>query len=102
MSYEALTRAFRARFLTYSRVAKPLNSLLSMAMREGKSLRAYSNRYWEIFNEIEGDSGGVVASTFKVGLHMNSDLRKSLTIHPAINMHQLKDRIEECKRVEDG
>lgn len=32
--YKELTRAFGARFVTYSRVPRPLDSLLSMAMRE--------------------------------------------------------------------
>lgn len=44
-SYEELTRAFGARFVTNSRVPRPLDSLLSTAMREGKSLKTYSNRY---------------------------------------------------------
>ena len=39
--------------------------------------------------------------TFKVGLPMNSSLRKSLTIKPTRNMHQLMDRIDKHKRVED-
>ena len=33
----------------------PLDSLLSMSMREGETLKTYSNRYWAIFNEIDGD-----------------------------------------------
>lgn len=32
--YKELTKAFGARFVTYNRVSKPLDSLLSMAMRE--------------------------------------------------------------------
>ena len=44
-SFEELTRAFRARFITCSRVPKPVNSLLSMAMREGETLKTYSNIY---------------------------------------------------------
>jgi len=44
----------------------------------------------------------VVVRTFKMGLPMNSDLRKSLTIKLTQDMnHQLLDRIEEYKRVED-
>lgn len=34
-SYEELTRAFGARFMMYDRVPRPLDSLLSMVMREG-------------------------------------------------------------------
>ena len=48
-----------------------------------------------------GDFEEVVVRTFKVGLPMNHDLRKSLTIKPAWNMHQLMDRINEHKRGEE-
>ena len=50
-----------------------------MSMREGKTLKAYSNRYWEMFNEIDGDYDDVTISTFKVGLPVKHDLKKSLT-----------------------
>ena len=52
-SYEELTRAFRARFVTCNRVPKPLDSLLSMVIRDGETLKTYSNKYWETFNEID-------------------------------------------------
>ena len=44
-SFQELTRAFEARFVTYSRVSCPLDSLLSMVMREGETLKTYSDRY---------------------------------------------------------
>ena len=44
-SYEELTRAFRARFVTCSRVLRPLDCLLLMAIREGETLKNYSDRY---------------------------------------------------------
>ena len=40
--------------------------------------------------------------TFKVGLPMSFDLRMSLTMKRVQVMHQLMDRIEEYKRVEDN
>jgi len=43
----------------------------------------------------------VAANTFKLGLPMDFDLRKSLTMNPAWGMHCLMDRIEEHKLVED-
>ena len=39
-----------------------------MTMREGKSMKAYAERYWEMFNEIDGDFDEVAIRTFKVGL----------------------------------
>ena len=47
----------------------------------------YSNRYWELFNEIDGEFNDVAVRTFKMGLPMNSDLRKSLTMKLARDMH---------------
>ena len=99
-SYEELTRAFGAKFMTCSRVPKPLDSLLSMAMRERKTLKTYSDRYWETFNEIDRDFEDVAIRTFKVGLPMNHDLRKSLTMKPARSMCQLMNHINKHKQVE--
>ena len=49
--------------------------------------KMYSNRYWELFNEIDGEFNDVAVRTFKMGLPMNSDLRKSLTMKLARDMH---------------
>ena len=43
-SYEELTRAFGARFVTCSKVPKPLDFLLSMVIREGETLKTYFDR----------------------------------------------------------
>ena len=44
-SFKELTQAFGARFVTCDRVLRPLDSLLSMAMWEGETLKTYSDRY---------------------------------------------------------
>ncbi|XP_075659840.1 uncharacterized protein LOC142629682 [Castanea sativa] len=100
-SFEELTRAFGARFITCSRIPKPLDALLSMSMREGETLKTYSDRYWEMYNEIDGDVENVAVRTFKVGLPMEHGLRKSLTMKAAVDMRQLMDRIDKYKRVEE-
>ena len=56
-----------------------MDSLLSMAMREGETLKTYLDRYWEMFNEIYENFDDVAIRTFKVGLLAEHDLRKSLT-----------------------
>lgn len=66
-----------------------------MSMKEGETLRAYSNRYWELYNEIGGNNGGVAASTFKVGIPINFKLRTSLTLRLVTDMHKLMERVEE-------
>ena len=43
-SFKKLTQSFCSRFITCSKVPQPLDSLLSMLMREGESVKAYSER----------------------------------------------------------
>ena len=101
-SFKELMRAFGARFVTCSNVPRHLDSLLLMSMREGKTLKNYSYRYCEIYNEINGDFEDVAVRTFKVGLPMQFDLWKLLTIKPPRTKHQLMNRIEEHKWVKDN
>ena len=54
-----------------------------MAMQEGETLKIYSDRYWEMFNEIDENFDVVAIRTFKVGLAAKHDLRKSLTRNSA-------------------
>ena len=81
-SFKELTRAFGAHFVTCSRVPQPLDSLLSMTMQEGKTLKTYSDRYYEMFIEIDENFDDVAIRTFKVDLPTKHDLRKSLTRKP--------------------
>ncbi|XP_075649669.1 uncharacterized protein LOC142620106 [Castanea sativa] len=53
-----------------------------MAMKEGETLKTYSDRYLEMFNEIDDDFDKVTINTFKVGLQIDHNLRKSLTKKP--------------------
>ena len=79
-----------------------MDSLLSMTMREGVTLKTYSDRYLEMFNEIDGNFNDVAIRTFKVGLPVVHDLRKLLTRKPVRSVCQLMDRIDEYKRVEEN
>ena len=69
-------------------------------MKEGETLKRYSDRYWEMFNEIDSDFNDMAIKTFKVGLPVECGLRKSLTGKPATSVCQLMDRIDKYKRVE--
>ena len=100
-SYKQLTQTFCSHFITNSRVPRPLSSLLSLSMHEGETLKAYSNRYWEMYNEIDGNYDDAAISTFKSGLPTEHCLRKSLTGKPVTSVHQLMDRIDKYKRVEE-
>ena len=48
-------------------------------------------QYWELYNEIGGSHGGVAANTFKIGLPVDSELRKSLTKNPTEDMDNLME-----------
>ena len=72
-----------------------------MSMRDGETLKAYSDRYWEMFNEINGSYDDVAISTFKAGLLVEHDLRKSLTGKLVTNVRSLMDRIDKYRRIEE-
>ena len=100
-SYKQLTQAFGSRFITNSRVPRPLSSLLSLSMHEEETLKAYSDRYREMYNEMDGNFDDVAISTFKSGLPTEHGLRKSLTGKSISSVRQLMDRIDKYKRVEE-
>ena len=96
-----LTQAFGFRFVTNSRALQPLSALLSLSMRDGETLKTYSGRYWEMYNEMDGNFDDVNINTFKNSLPAKHGLRKSLTSKPATSVRQLMDRIDKYKRVEE-
>ena len=63
-------------------------------------MKAYSDKYWEMFNEINGSYDDVAISTFKAGLPTEHDLRKSLTGKPVTSVRLLMDRIDKYRRIE--
>ena len=65
-------------------------------------MKVYAKRYWEMFNEIDGDFDEVAIRTFKVGLPSEYGLRKSLTGKPVTSLCQLMDRVDKYKRIEDN
>ena len=76
-------------------------SLLSIFMQDGETLKAYSDRYWEMFNEIDRSYDDMATSTFKAGLLAEHDLRKSLTGKPVTSVRLLIDRIDKYRRIEE-
>ena len=78
-----------------------MDSLLSLSMREGETLKTYSDKYWEMYNKIDGNFEDVAISTFKVNLPTEHGLRKSLTGKPVTSVRQLMNRIDKYKRVEE-
>ena len=70
-------------------------------MQEGETLKAYLDKYWEMYNKIKGNYDNVAISTFKSGLSTEHGLRKSLTGKPVTSLRQLMDWIDKYKRVEE-
>ncbi|XP_075640519.1 uncharacterized protein LOC142612294 [Castanea sativa] len=76
-SFGELIQEFRARFMTCSRVPQLVDTLFSMKMGAGETLRSYTSKYWELYNEIGRDNEKVATSTFQLGLPKDSKLRES-------------------------
>ena len=54
-----------------------------------------------MFNEIDNDFDEIANKTFKVSLPAEHGLRKSLTGKPVTSLHQLMDRVDKYKKIED-
>ena len=100
-SFAELIQEFGTRFVTCSWVLQPVDALLSIKIGINETLRSYASRYWELYNEIGGGNERITASTFRMGLPDNSELRESLTKRPPEDIRQLMRRIEEYKQLED-
>ena len=90
-SFKELTQAFGSHFIMCTRVPRPIDSLLSLSMRERETLKTYSDQYRKMFDEIDGDFDDVTINTFKVGLLTKLSLRKSLTGKLFTSVRQLVD-----------
>ena len=100
-SWDELAEAFVSRFITNSKKPNEFDSLMSMRMKDSESLKSYSSRYLEVYNEVDGCTEEIVIKTFKLGLDPESELRHNLSRRPAKSMRDLMSRIEQFIRVED-
>ena len=88
--------------MTCSRVPQPVDALLSIKIGVRETLRSYISRNWELNNKIGGGNQKIIASTFRLGLPEDFELRDSLMRKPFEDIRQLMMRIEEYKRLEDN
>ena len=70
-------------------------------MHNGETLKAYSDRYLETYNEMEDNFDDIAIITFKNSFPVDHSLRKSLTGKLATSIRQLMDQINKYKRVEE-
>uniref|UniRef100_A0A2N9FJR7 Uncharacterized protein n=1 Tax=Fagus sylvatica TaxID=28930 RepID=A0A2N9FJR7_FAGSY len=94
-SWKEMSKIFTARFITNTRKPKEIDSLLALTMKAGETLKSYSTRYWEVYNDIDACDEDIVVKTFRFGLHEDSKLRKSFTKRPPLSMAELMTRLEE-------
>ena len=74
---------------------------MTMKLGDNESIKDYSARFWETYNNIDGCEEDMVVQTFKLGLPPSTDLSQSLTKCPPTNLRKLMDRIEQFIRVEE-
>ncbi len=96
-----MAEAFVACFITNSRKTREMDALLTMKLEDNETIKEYSTRFWETYNDIDGCDEEVAVRTFKLGLHPDSGLRQSLTKRPAPTVGKLMHRIDEFIRVEE-
>jgi hypothetical protein len=96
-----MTKAFIGRFITNSQRPKGMDSLMTMKLGNNESIKDYSARFWETYNDIDGCGEDTAVQTFKLGLPPSTGLRQSLTKCPSASLRKLMDRIEQFIRVEE-
>ena len=60
-----MAKAFVSRFITNNRRPREVDSLLSISMKDFESLKNYTPRFWELYNEVDGCSEEIAVKTFK-------------------------------------
>jgi hypothetical protein len=64
-----MSKAFTARFITNTKKPKEIDTLLALTMKAEETLKSYSTRYWEVYNDIDVCDEALVVKTFRFGLH---------------------------------
>jgi hypothetical protein len=100
-SWKKMSKAFTARFIMNTRKPKEIDTFLALTMKAEETLKSYSTRYWEVYNDIDVCDEDLAVKTFRFGLHQGSRLRQSLTKRSAASMMNLMSRLEQHIRVED-
>jgi hypothetical protein len=74
---------------------------MMIKLGNNESIKDYSARFWETYNDIDGCGEDTALQTFKLGLPPSTGLRQSLTKRPPTNLKKLMDRVEQFVRVEE-
>uniref|UniRef100_A0A2N9F8Q6 Reverse transcriptase domain-containing protein n=1 Tax=Fagus sylvatica TaxID=28930 RepID=A0A2N9F8Q6_FAGSY len=100
-SWSQMAEVFVGRFITNSRRSRGLDTLMVIRLGINESLKDYSARFWETYNDIDGCAEDTALQAFKLGLPPSTGLRQSLTKRPPTTLKKLMDRVEQFVRVEE-
>ena len=81
-----MAEAFVSRFITNSWKTREMDALLTMKLENNETIKEYSTRFWETYNDINGCDEKVAIRTFKLGLPPDTGLCQSLTKCPALTV----------------
>ncbi|XP_057481985.1 uncharacterized protein LOC130768895 [Actinidia eriantha] len=100
-NFYQLTESFVARFVINTKAPKVVGSLLTLKKGKNESIRNYSKRYWETYNEIEECSEEMAVASYKLGLAPGDRLWENLTLDPPTDLRDLMSQVEMFARLED-
>uniref|UniRef100_A0A2N9G9H3 RNA-directed DNA polymerase n=1 Tax=Fagus sylvatica TaxID=28930 RepID=A0A2N9G9H3_FAGSY len=100
-SWSQMAEVFVGRFITNSRRSRGLDTLMVIRLGTNESLKDYSARFWETYNDIDACAEDTALQAFKLGLPPTTGLRQSLTKRPPTTLKKLMDRVERFVRVEE-
>ena len=76
---------------------------MALTMKSDETLKSYSGRYWETYNEIDRCGEDLALRQFRFGLPQGCRIRQSLTKKPSLNVANLMSKIEQHIHIkEDG
>jgi hypothetical protein len=81
-SWTQMVETFVARFITNSRKTREMDALLTMKFQENETIKDYSTKFWETYNNIDGCGEEVAVNIFKLGLPPGTGLRQSFIKRP--------------------
>ena len=96
-----MAEIFVGRFITNSRRSRGLDTLMVIRLGINESLKDYSAKFWETYNDIDGCAEDTALQAFKLDLPPSTGLRQSLTKRPPTTLKKLMDRVERFVRVEE-
>jgi hypothetical protein len=100
-SWRELSKAFTTHFITNTKKPKEVDSLMALTIKSGETLKSYSSKYWETYNEIDRCGEDLAIRQFRFGLPQGCRIRQSLTKKLPFSMADLMLRIEQHIRDEE-